>query len=48
MESNNNTLQVHITTTEGPIHFNRNVSIGKLLGFNKKNNLPRLEKNIYI
>jgi len=42
--SNNNTLQVHITTTEEPIYFNRNNSIG----FNKKNNLPRLEKNIYI
>jgi len=38
----------HITTTKEPIYFNRNNSIGQLLGFNKKNNLPRLEKNIYI
>jgi len=48
MENNNNTLQVHITSTKEPIYFNRNNSIGKWLGFNKKNNLPRLEKNIYI
>jgi len=36
MESINNTLQVHITTTKELIYFNRNNSIAQLLGFNKK------------
>jgi len=44
MESNNNTLQVHITTTKEPIYFNRNNSIGQLLGFNKKIIYPDLKK----
>jgi len=44
MERNNYTLQVHITTTKEPIYFNRNNSIGQLLGFNKKIIYPDLKK----
>jgi len=47
MQSNNITLQVHITTTKEPNYFNINNSIGQLLGFNKKIIYPNL-KETYI
>lgn len=36
IESNNNTLKVHITTSTHPIYFDKKRSIGNLFGFNKR------------
>jgi len=37
-------IDFYITTTKEPIYFNRNNSIGQLLGFNKKIIYPGLKK----
>lgn len=36
MEANNNTMQVKLSSSKEPIYFNKENTIGKLLGFNSK------------
>lgn len=36
IEANNNTMQVKVSTSREPIYFNKENTIGKLLGFNSK------------